>query len=286
MRMNRALFCPPDYFEIRDVKNPFMRGAEPVDREIAEAQWEGVRRAFEEAGVATEVIPAVRDLEDMVFANNQVFVGQGREGERFIVPSHMRFPSRQREVPYFVEWFRGRGYRVIELDLRNEFLEGHGDLLWHADEFAEPLHATALRVWAGHGVRSSRGGVEQFAAAISEMGVEVVPLELVDARFYHLDTCFALLTPEAALIYPGAFSRGALASIRAGCPRIHEVEEQEALGFVCNGVAANGRFLTPRVTPGLARALEREGLAPVVVETSEFEKSGGSVCCLKLFFAA
>ncbi|MGH9668646.1 MAG: dimethylarginine dimethylaminohydrolase family protein [Terriglobales bacterium] len=274
--MNRALFCPPTYFEIRDVKNPFMRGAEPVDRERAEAQWEGVRRAFEEAGVATEVIPAIQDLEDMVFANNQVFVGLGREGERFIVPSHMRFPSRQREVPHFVEWFRRRGYRVIELNLATEFLEGHGDLLWHAD---------GSKVWAGHGVRSSRGGVEQFASAMSEMGVEVTPLELVDARFYHLDTCFTPLTAGAALIYPGAFSREALASIRAGCPRVHEVGEQEALGFVCNGVAAHGRFLTPRVGPGLARALEREGLEPVVVETSEFEKSGGSVCCLKLFFS-
>lgn len=276
MRLSRALFCPPTYFEIRDVKNPFMRGAEPVDPERAQAQWEGVRRAFEEAGVATEVIPAVSDLEDMVFANNQVFVGQGKQDERFVVPSHMRFPSRQREVPYFVEWFRGRGYRVRELDLTSEFLEGHGDLLWHAD---------GSKVWAGHGVRSSRGGVERLESAMRELGIDVIPLELVDERFYHLDTCFAPLTAEAVLIHPGAFSREALASIRANCPRVYEVEEQEALGFVCNGVAANGRFLTPRLDSGLVRALAREGLEPVVVETSEFEKSGGSVCCLKLLFA-
>jgi N-dimethylarginine dimethylaminohydrolase len=276
--MKGALFCPPTYFEIRDVKNPFMRGAEPVNARKAQAQWEEVRRAFEEAGVATEVIPAVPELEDMVFANNQVFVGETLRGERFrfIVPSHMRFPSRQREVPYFVEWFRGRGYRVVELDLTNEFLEGHGDLLWHAD---------GSKVWAGHGVRSSRGGVERFAAAMRELEIEVIPLELVDGRFYHLDTCLAPLTAEAVLIYPGAFSGEALASIRAGCPRVHEVEEPEALGFVCNGVAANGRFLTPRLDSGLVRALGREGLEPMVVETSEFEKSGGSVCCLKLFVA-
>jgi len=277
MKTNRALFCPPSYFEIRDVKNPFMRGTEPVDVERARVQWDEVRRAFEEAGVATEVIPAVPDLEDMVFANNQVFVGQTPRGDgfRFIVPSHMRFPSRQREVPYFVEWFRGQGYRVMELDLSNEFLEGHGDLLWHAD---------GSKVWAGHGFRSSRGGVERFAAAMRELEIEVIPLELVDGRFYHLDTCFAPLTAEAVLIYPGAFSGEALASIRANCPRVHEVDEPEALRFVCNGVAANGRFLTPHLDAGLVRALARERLEPVMVETPEFEKSGGSICCLKLFY--
>ena len=275
MKTNHALFCPPDHFEIRDVKNPFMRGAEPVDRAQAEVQWEGVRRAFEGAGVTTEVIPAVPDLEDMVFANNQVFVGQSRAGEKFIVPSHMRFPSRQREVPYFVEWFRTRGYKVVELDLANEFLEGHGDLLWHAD---------GSKVWAGHGFRSSRGGVERFASAMQEMGIEGIPLELVDGRFYHLDTCFAPLTAEAVLIYPGAFSPKALIRIRENCRRVHEVDEAEALGFVCNGVAANGRFITPRLGAGLSRALEREGLEAVAVETSEFLKSGGSVCCLKLFY--
>jgi N-dimethylarginine dimethylaminohydrolase len=31
-------------------------------------------------------------------------------------------------------------------------------------------------------------------------------------------------------------------------------------------------------------ALAREGLEPVLLDTSEFLKSGGSVCCLKLFF--
>ena len=276
MKTNRALFCPPTYFEIRDVKNPFMHGAGPVDRAKAEAQWEGVRRGFEEAGVATEVIPPVQDLEDMVFANNPIFVGEGEGQRKFIVPSHMRFPSRQREVPYFVEWFRARGYQVIELDYGDEYLEGHGDLSWHTD---------GSKVWAGYGIRSTRGGMEKFAAAMRQLDIAVTPLQLTDERFYHLDTCFAPLTSEAVLIYPGAFSREALASIRAGCPRVHEVDEQEALGFVCNGVAANGSFLTPRLSPGLARALKREGLEPAVVETSEFEKSGGSVCCLKLLFA-
>jgi N-dimethylarginine dimethylaminohydrolase len=45
----------------------------------------------------------------------------------------------------------------------------------------------------------------------------------------------------------------------------------------------NGRFITPRTTEGLLEALRREGLTPVVVEISEFEKSGGSAFCMKTF---
>ncbi|MGH9555682.1 MAG: dimethylarginine dimethylaminohydrolase family protein, partial [Terriglobales bacterium] len=167
-----------------------------------------------------------------------------------------------------------RGYRVLELEFASDFLEGHGDLLWHADSSC---------VWAGHGIRSTRGGVEKFSQAMDPLGIEVIPLELVDPRFYHLDTCLAPLTPGAVLVYPGAFTAQALETVHSRCSRVYEVGAEDALQFVCNGVAAGDRFITPQVTPRLGQALTIEGLKPVRVETSEFEKSGGSVCCLKLF---
>ncbi len=273
--MDRVLFCPPTYFDVLDVKNPFMQNVAPVDKELALRQWNDVRRALEDAGYAQASIDAVPGLEDMVFVNNPVFVGGGEGAEPFIVPSRMRFPSRQREVPYLVEWFRERGYRVLELEMESEdFLEGHGDLLWHAD---------FSRVWAGYGIRSTRSGVDKFSQAMAPMGIEVIPLELSDPRFYHLDTCLAPLTDEALLVYPGAFTAQALATLHDRCPRVYEVGTEDALQFVCNGVAAGGRFITPQATPRLAQALAIEGLQAVRVQTSEFEKSGGSVCCLKLF---
>jgi len=48
-----------------------------------------------------------------------------------------------------------------------------------------------------------------------------------------------------------------------------------------NGIVANGKYITPRLTDNLSRILAQEGLEPVVVETSEFEKSGGSLFCMK-----
>src|SRR5690349_16853090 len=61
-----VLMWPPMFFDVRERKNPYMRL--PIDRSLAQQQWEGLRRSLEEAGVKVETIAPVKDLEDMVFA--------------------------------------------------------------------------------------------------------------------------------------------------------------------------------------------------------------------------
>jgi N-dimethylarginine dimethylaminohydrolase len=264
------LMCPPTFFDVREPKNPYM--GLPIDRAKAQQQWEDLRRTLEDAGLKVEVIDAVEGLDDMVFAANQVFVGHHDRLGAFIVPSRMRYASRHKEVPFFIDWFRQRGYKIINLDLDGECLEGHGDLLWHPDH---------SRIWAAYGFRSTRGGVEKFAAAMQQLGFPVIPVQLVDDHCYHLDTCLCPLNDEAALIYPGAFSPESLQTVRGAWKRIHELTSAEARQFMGNGIVANGRFITPRITRSLEQILAQENLMPVVVDTSEFEKSGGSVFCMK-----
>lgn len=210
----------------------------------------------------------------MVFAANQVFVGFNEAVGKFIVPSRMVHASRQREVPYYVDWFRQRDYKIIEIDLGGENLEGHGDLLWHPDW---------SRIYAGYGFRSTQAGVEKFSDAMSKLGIPVVPLRLIDPYCYHLDTCLCPLNPEAVLVYPGAYAPDSLATLRGFWKRVHELTTDEAHKFMGNGIVANGSYLTPYVTPHLEAILQQEGLAPVIVDTSEFEKSGGSLFCMKAF---
>jgi N-dimethylarginine dimethylaminohydrolase len=272
-----ALMCPPTFFDVREAKNPYMVCSDnprPIDRAKAQQQWEGLRDALQDAGLRVETINPVEDLDDMVFAANQVFVGRHARIGNFIVPSRMRYASRHKEVAFFVDWFRQRGYKIINLDMDGEYLEGHGDLLWHPD---------GSRIWAAHGFRSTRGGVETFAAAMRELDFPVTPLQLVDEHCYHLDTCLCPLNDDAALIYPGAFSPKSLQAVRGGWKRIHELSRDEALQFMGNGIVVNGRFITAHLTENLERILVQEGLTPVVVDTSEFEKSGGSVFCMKAF---
>jgi N-dimethylarginine dimethylaminohydrolase len=262
--------CPPTFFDVREAKNPHM--GLPVDRVLAHHQWENLRSALLESELKVELIDPVQGIEDMVFSANQVFVGEHPGLGKFIVPSRMRYSSRHKEVAFYVDWFRKRGYKVLELDLTGEYLEGHGDLIWHPDH---------SRIWAGYGFRSTCGGVERFAAAMQKLAFPVTILELVDEYCYHLDTCFCPLSLEAVLICPEALAKRSVNEIRNSFARVHELSRNEARQFMGNGIVVNGRFITPRLSENLSRILGKEGLTPVVVETSEFEKSGGSVFCMQ-----
>ena len=272
----RALMCPPDFFTVRDVKNPFMAGSQPVDAALARRQWDGLRAAFEREGIATAEIPAAEDLEDMVFAANQVFVGRGAAHARFVVPSRMRYASREREVPHYVAWFSQHEFDVLDLGLTgDEYLEGHGDLIW------QPGNA---HVWAGFGFRSSRSGVQRFAAAMAREEIRVTPVELIDETFYHLDTCFAALNERAAIVYPAALSAASMQRLRDGWERLYEADRDDALAFACNGAVANGCFFASHASENVLAALRAESLRYVKVDVSEFEKAGGSVFCMKTFY--
>jgi arginine dihydrolase len=272
--MLKALLCPPDYFDLVDQKNPYMTREAAVDAAKARGQWQTLCSSLQRCGCEVEIIEPAEGLEDMVFAANQVFVGSRNGFGKFVVPSRMVYASRQREVSYFVEWCRRRGYKVIELDFGDDYLEGHGDLLWHPD---------GCRVYAGYGFRSTRGGVEKFSAEMSKMGISVVPLQLVDPYCYHLDTCLSPLNADAALVFPGAFSADGFAALHKCWKRLHVLTAHEAYRFMANGIVANGSYITAGMTPHLEAVLAREGLKPVIVETSEFEKAGGSCFCMKMF---
>jgi N-dimethylarginine dimethylaminohydrolase len=269
--MPKVLLCPPNYFDVIDQKNVYMSRESPVDRVKARKQWDALCSVLQQSGCEVETIAPVEGLEDMVFAANQIFVGAKNGYGKFVVPSRMVHESRRREVPSYVDWCRQRDYQVIELDFGDEFLEGHGDLMWHPD---------GSRIYAGYGFRSTRGGVEKFAEAMSKMEIPVVPLQLVDRYCYHLDTCLRPLNNEAALILPGAFAAEALAAVHKYWERIHLLTADEAHRFLGNAIVINGSYITPGMTPQLEAILRQEELTPVVVDTSEFEKAGGSCFCM------
>ena len=269
---NRVLMCEPEYFDVVDVKNEFMRtNVGSVDRLAAAAQWAALREAFEHNGIAVELVPPVAGCEDMVFTANPCFNGRRANGEPVCVPSRMAFPSRYPEVDAHREWFASHGYTIVELPQEVTRCEGGGDAVWHPGRSL---------IWAGVGQRTERRAHDALAAIF---GVQVLSLELADPRFYHLDTCFCALDERTALIYPGGFTEDGLRLIRGMFDDVIAVDEEEARNsFTCNAAAfEGGTVVLQRGAARTAEQLRRRGYTVVEVETGEFMKSGGSVFCMK-----
>lgn len=262
MGLPRILMCPPDFFGIEYEINPWMHreiGADPAD---SRRQWTALRDTLLELGVRIEQMTPVKGLPDLVFTANAGLVYQNK----FFV-SHFRHGVRQGEEPYFEDWARNDGFEVIHLP-GPFYFEGAGDAL-----FCGPT------LFAGYRFRSDARSHQWVAA---HLGVEVLPLELADPRFYHLDTCFCPLAEDAAIYYPGAFDEYGRSVLRDHIPHLIEVSADEAISFSCNAVVVDRTVVLNEGAPRLAKSLQDAGYKVRPLRLTEFIKSGGSAKCLTL----
>lgn len=263
--MSRLLVCPPDHFQIDYEINPWMRRTNGVDPVKAVGQWQGLMRVLaHDVGVGIEQMRPVKGLPDLVFtANAGVVVG------RRAVVSRFRYPERQREETYFAQWFREQGYEVLTLD-KTLYFEGAGDLLGFPE------------TWFG-GYRQ-RSDIRVFPELGDLLQREIIPLELIDTRFYHLDTCFCPLSGGELLYFPAAFDSYAQAAIAQRIPEHLRlvVPKEEALRFACNAVCVGKYVVIPAGCPRTTQLLEACGYRTYAVQLDEFVKSGGSAKCLTL----
>jgi N-dimethylarginine dimethylaminohydrolase len=263
--MSRLLVCPPDFFGIEYEINPWMRLSNRVDHDRAVQQWHELIRVLEqEVGVALERMSPLPGLPDLVFtANAGVVVG------RTAVVSRFRYPERRREEAHFEQWFGEHGYDVMTTE-EGLYFEGAGDLLGFPN------------YWFG-GYRQ-RSDIRVFPILSERFHREIIPLELVDSRFYHLDTCLCPLSGGELLYFPEAFDpygQAAIAERVSGGLRL-AVSEDEAMKFACNAVCVGKHVVLPIGCPATQSWLHDRGYEIHTVHLDEFMKSGGSAKCLTL----
>nr|WP_245849218.1 dimethylargininase [Mycobacterium palustre] len=251
---------PPDFFAVDYAINPWMDVGTPVDVRLARAQWQHLHRTYLRLGHRVDVIEPVPGLPDMVYAANGGFIA----GDVAIV-ARFRFAERAGESRAYAEWMSSVGYRPVSTRHVNE---GQGDLLMAGDV-----------VLAGYGFRTDRRAHPEIAAAL---GMPVVSLELVDPRFYHLDTALAVLDDRTIAFYPPAFSAAAQDRLHALFPDAIVVGSADAYVFGLNAVSDGLHVVMPAAATGFAAQLLDAGFRPVGVDLSELLKGGGSVKCCTL----
>jgi N-dimethylarginine dimethylaminohydrolase len=258
------LMCPPTLYDVDYVINPWMAGnVHGSSRALAAAQWQNLYEAVSKIANVELVQPELGS-PDMVFTANA-----GLERNGTVAISSFFHPERQGEEPHFRRWFEQAGYTLVDVPRATPF-EGEGDALFSTD---------GRCLWAGHGTRTA---ISSHRALRETWNIPVVPLHLIDPRFYHLDTCFAPLEGGYVMYFPDAFDHLSLHRIEAFYPPEKRiiVREIDAVSFACNAINVGRTIILNRITTKLSTQLEQLGFRVIQVELTEFLKAGGAAKCL------
>lgn len=256
------LMCPPDHYGIEYEINPWMSTRRQADHATAVEQWHALREILIDTGAQVSEVAPVKGLPDLVFTANAAIVYQ-----QHAVLARFKHEQRQGEEPYFRVWLEDNGWNVT--DPPGDFsFEGAGDALFCGDT-----------LFAGYRMRSDASGHQQIGELL---GVRVLPLEMIDPYYYHLDTCFCPLAADEAIYFPGAFDDYGQRVLAEQVPKLIPVEENEARSFACNAVVVGNTVVTNTGCPQLHRQLQESNYHPVETPLGEFVKAGGSAKCLTL----
>ncbi len=265
------LMCTPEYFDVAYVINPWMHdNVRRIDPLRAQRQWRVLYDQISQHARVRLLRPEPGS-PDMVFTANAGLVF----GRNFVL-SRFRHEERQSEEPYFADWFDEHGYEVSRCP-SDLYFEGAGDALF---DQKSPI------LWLGYGHRSAVGAHTFLEQRLRNGGhaCGVVLLELIDARFYHLDTCFCPLHDGYLLYYPAAFSAASLLAIEQHVPADKRiaVNTQDATAFACNAVNIGHTVILNSASAELITTLKTCGFEVEQCELSEFMKAGGAAKCLTL----
>lgn len=256
------LMCRPDFYGIEYEINPWMSRSRQSDPDLAREQWTALYELLQSLGAKILLQEPVKGLPDLVFTANAGLVWRD-----VVFLSNFRHAARQGETPSDKEWFTANGFNAVALPADLSF-EGAGDALFCGET-----------LYAGYLIRSEARAAQWVAA---EMGCRVIPMQLTDEFYYHLDTCFCPLSGHEAIYFPQAFDDYARRLLPGSVPDLIEVVPDEAARFACNAVVIGKHVVLNTGCPQLEAELQKRGYTPHATELGEFIKAGGSAKCLTL----
>lgn len=252
--------CKPLHFaELNYIINPWMKPG-TIKEQIALDQWEQLVNSYKKLGITVNVIEQPLGVPDMVFATDQGIV----HGKKVLL-SRFWHEERRDETQFYKDWFEQNGYQIEYLPA-GAYFEGNGDAYFFKN-----------KLLVGIGFRADEFTCEAVSKALD---IEVIPLQITNASFYHLDVGFLPLNDETAFYYPKAFNKRSREVLKQLIPNLVELSEEETEGFSANSVVTGNTVIHQAGNPTFTEKLKKLGYNSIDVDLSEFKKSGGGAHCL------
>ena len=283
-RQTEILVCPArfEYQEGYNEINPWMGERYTVDSEVASKQWGNMFKCIRFC-VGNENIRLIKPealFPDMIFVRNAgiVIPRDGHSQKKRVILASFKHKERQGEREFYRKWFEQNGFEIISLP-DSVIFEGGGEAIWWKQT-----------LFFGYGFRASMRDAVSLGLALDGAHVKgnMLLLELIDKRFYHLDTAFMPIrgdgenTGDVLVYYPGAFSKGANKIIESLQMERIAVTEEDACAFGCNLLALGNNIIMAKGTKKLASILKEHGFIVFELNMNEIKKGGGSVYCMTL----
>jgi N-dimethylarginine dimethylaminohydrolase len=252
-----------------------------VDTKEAYKQHTTLEKSFHEMITYTIENPH-NDLTDIVFiANGGLTIP--KIPNTIILP-HMKYKHRREELPYLMEIYKDLGLSMIQFpgDSSAPF-EGQAELKW--------FHGGTKAI-CGYGHRSTKKSFMIIKRLLTNLykkygltAPELLVLPLESAKYYHLDVAMLEFDDAKCIVHKRAFSAASVAAMKEflGEENVFVIDTKDS--FCLNAVVDGPKTLvTHKLTDRpLKSVLEGiTGRKIKEVDTTQFERSGGSVRCMVL----
>lgn len=229
------------------------------------SQWMSLYQALT-AEALVYVLPGDEGLQDLPFvANLGCYLPHIKHEEVVLIANYSSEP-RKNEDRMGWAFFNKFDYRLLQPPYK---WEGEADLKWVRD---------SLYV----GCVGSRSEHEAYRWMSRCFDMEVVEIELVDKKLYHLDCVFMPLTENKAIVNVHAMFPHDLRKLENVTEVIPVPKEYRYEGWTNSIRIGNTLFHAPASLPTrpFEELLNKHGFGLKVFDLSEFDKSGADLSCL------
>lgn len=257
---------------IQDGQNNYIDVQADVNSKKALTQHTALEKSFK-AMITYTIETPTKPLPDVVFiANGGLCLPLPKPT---ILLPNMKYSQRKEELPYLKAIYKDLGIDTMEFP-GNEPFEGQAELKWFHN---------GTKAICGYGFRSTKKTFDTINTLFKKLfkeQPELLVVHLKSADYYHLDVAM-LEFDNKCVVHKRAFSDESVKRMREflGKDNVFIIDTKDS--FCLNAVVDGDRLITHMLNKEDREFLEGVTKKKIhMVDTSEFEKSGGSVRCMTL----
>ena len=271
----------PDTYKISSKlvdQNPYTDLDDKPNQKIAQKQHKNITNHLTHNINYVINSPQSINIPDMTFIAS-AGLSLPRIPEPIVILPWMKYPQRRKELPYIKDIFKDLRVKTVEFpgSAKAPF-EGVSEAKWFDN---------GNLLVMGYGFRSTKETTVIMRKLLAEIyqsyGLsppKVLAFPLQSFNYYHLDVAMLEIQPLTCIIHKAAIRPKDVQRLQAEAISVNLIETDDT--FCLNSIIDGPNLLTHTLAnPELKSYLEDLTEKTVVeLDTSEFEKSGGSVRCL------